>query len=237
MTTLTYRRTLILVSCLAIATLSGCTDGPLGGLASYSPFASADDPADLAKYGPTPQSRIDSLRSLASQADRMNASDREATSLELVEQFQQEPDPSIRAQIARTLGSFPTPTAAATLVEATKDRDSLVRIAACDTWGTAGSPESVQLLGEVLAGDTDIDVRLAAARALGNFQEPSAVRALSIALDDPDPSLQYRAVQSLKLASGRDYGNNLIAWRRYADGEDLAEPDPPSMAERVRDWF
>ena len=92
------------------------------------------------------------------------------------------------------------------------------------------------MLAETLSGDTDHDVRMAAAKALGTAGDKEAVKALGTALDDSDPSMQFVAVASLKTVTGKDLGSDVNAWRQFAK-----QPDPPvqekSIASKVRNIF
>jgi HEAT repeat protein len=93
------------------------------------------------------------------------------------------------------------------------------------------------MLGGVLTGDIDKDVRLAAARALGHTKHPTAVAALGDVLEDDDPAMQVRAVKSLRKITGEDLGNDVNRWRQYVKRE-LPQPDnPTSIAERLRRLF
>jgi HEAT repeat protein len=80
-----------------------------------------------------------------------------------------------------------------------------------------------------------MDVRLAAARALGETRSPAAVPALGEALSDTNPAMQYRAVQSLKMTTGQDLGDKVDRWQRYVKGEPTGPP--PSLAERLGNMF
>jgi hypothetical protein len=60
------------------------------------------------------------------------------------------------------------------------------------------------------------------------------VPALGVALEDPDPAMQYRAVNSLRAISGRDLGNDVQQWRLYVKGQ---LPEEPTFAERLRRLF
>ena len=82
-----------------------------------------------------------------------------------------------------------------------------------------------------------MDVRIAAARELRRFPDRVAYEALGLALQEDDPALQYRAVESLKEASGKNYGNNLQAWQQFAEGKDPGPEYTPSVADRVRALF
>jgi len=123
------------------------------------------------------------------------------------------------------------------LHKATADQESSVRIAACEAWGERGDQLALQVLGHVLRSEKNLDVRMAATRELGKFEDQAAVQALAVALEDPDPALQFRAIDSLRRITGEDYGNSVPAWRQYVRGEPVDRPDPPSIAERLRSLF
>jgi HEAT repeat protein len=92
----------------------------------------------------------------------------------------------------------------------------------------------VACLAKTLREDNDQNVRLAAAKALGSMKSPEAIQALSVALDDRDPAMQYVGVQSMKEVTGKDYGPNVEAWRQVAAGQTPPAPESPSIAERLR---
>jgi len=222
--------------CLLSTLLSGCANGPLADLVDSSPFF-WDDPVDEQRYGPTPAEQIAALREQASRAAKMEPHAQQQLSAELADRLQNEEDPLLRIQIVRALGGLPTPAAADALQMALRDPDVDVRVAAVRAFGHRGGQDAVRALAETLATDADLDVRLAATRQLGRFRDPAAIRALSPAVEETNTALQYRGVQSLKAISGRDYGANLDAWRRFARGEAVPEPEPPSIARRLRDLF
>ena len=57
-----------------------------------------------------------------------------------------------------------------------------------------------------------------ATEALGKIKSPDSIKALGAAIDDRDPAMQYVAVQSMKNATGKDYGPDVQAWRQVAAG-------------------
>jgi hypothetical protein len=142
-----------------------------------------------------------------------------------------------RTEVVRTLGTLSTPTAADGLRVAMKDADASVRVVACHAWGQHAGPESLQALAEALGSDNDVDVRKAAARELAQFKDPLAVRALGVALDDSDPALQHRVVQSLRSVTGKDFGDSVPAWRQFIRGDQIHPDTQPTLAEKLREWF
>jgi HEAT repeat protein len=166
--------------------------------------------------------------------------------------MQSEQDPLVRIEIMRTLAGIPTETAAAVLRAGMKDSDPEVRVAVCQAWGKRAAPKKLttesmsdrndaeaaaRILSEALAGDTNVDVRLAAARALGNVKnDPRAIGALGLALKDRDPALQVRAIASLKEISNKDFGNDVGKWQQYVDSVAPPSPQQPkAVAERPAD--
>ncbi|MDZ4820370.1 MAG: HEAT repeat domain-containing protein [Planctomycetota bacterium] len=200
------------------------------------PWSEPDQTADLAKYGPTSAQKVDQLRALAERASEADEATRQRVSQELAEQIRREESPLVRMQIIRTAARYPTPTSLEILRGSLKDPDKDVRIIACQVWGKRADAESVQLLGETLRSDSDFDVRIAATKALGTTGSPAAVPMLATAIEDPDPAMQLRAVESMRTTSGKDFGDDVKAWREYAKNPSL-EPKNQSVAERIRKIF
>jgi HEAT repeat protein len=178
----------------------------------------------------TPRDRMEKMRELAKKAPEMSPEEQLKTSVDLAEELRKEEDPLIRCQILRTLAVLPTEPAAAMLRAGAKDTDLDVRIACCNGWAKRKGPEAVQILSEIVSSDTEIDVRLAAARALGEVGDKSAVAALGVALDNSDPAMQYRAAESLAKVSGKHY-DNVKDWRDYVKGQ---TPPEPSLVSRLK---
>jgi HEAT repeats len=180
----------------------------------------------------TPGERLEKLRKLASEVKKLPAAETERISTDLAQAISKEQDPLLRAQILRTLAEFPTETASRVLAAGLADSEADVRVAACEAWGQRAGPEAVQRLSETLGADTNIDVRLAAARALASCPDQKTVAALGLALEDHDPALQRRAIQSLEKVTGRHFGNDVVAWREYVQGRD-PKPDSESLVSRI----
>ncbi|MBN1394593.1 MAG: HEAT repeat domain-containing protein [Pirellulales bacterium] len=228
MTFIVGRRFWIVPFCLAALASLGCEMMP-----TWMPF---QEPASDQMEGVVPPAeRIAALHELTAEAAKSSPEKRLQISDQLAHSIRSEHDPIIRVEIIRVLGSCPGPTADAVLKAALRDPDAQVRIAACESWGTRGDERAAKLLSDLLRSDIDIDVRLAAAKALGETRNPAAVEALGEALEDSDPAMQYRAVLALEKATGKDLGNDVYRWQQYVRGE-LSEPEP-TLAERLRRLF
>ncbi|MBC8869595.1 MAG: HEAT repeat domain-containing protein [Planctomycetes bacterium] len=221
----------ILALCLVAICVCGCADNPARSL-WYRQQWEEDE-----KHGPTFHTRLEDLTSLRTGADQLNEAEQARVAQQLNQVLAEDPSPLYRGEAVRTLGSLSTPIAAEGLGRAIQDNEPSVRIAACQAWADRGDQEALQVLSQVVGSDTDLDVRMAATRGLANFSDPAAVRALGLALDDADPALQHRAVQSLRAVTGEDFGNSVPAWRQFVRGEPVRRPDPPSIAESLRNLF
>ena len=227
---------LVLVFCLTVLGAVGCAEVQLVDLGACWELPWNEKP-DQVPGVISPAQRIERLQQAARDAPKTTAVDQQQISGKLAEVLHTEADPMIRAEIVRTLGEFSAPAAAPALHAALEDSDPVVRIAACKALGRRGGPEAVGALAAVISGDVNADVRLAAARALGQTGNPDALGGLGLALDDPDPALQRRAVLSLRKITGEDLGNDVNKWRQYVKGELPRSSRPTSIAERIRRMF
>jgi HEAT repeat protein len=90
----------------------------------------------------------------------------------------------VRSRAAIALGRIGDPKAIPPLLNSLKDREDEVRIAACLSLGLFKDPGTFDEITNVLLDDPKIEVRQAAANALGNTQHPKAVPYLLEALHD-----------------------------------------------------
>ena len=117
---------------------------------------------------------------------------------------------------------------------AMRDEDPFVRREACRVIASWEKPESAVVLRYVARNDTDKDVQLQAAKSLAAFDDKETRETLGSLLDHRQPALRYQAMQSLKVCTKQDYGNDVHRWKQYLNGD---IPDPsnvPSLAERFR---
>jgi len=171
----------------------------------------------------TPAMRLDALREQSKTLPNLPEAEHVAVAQKLAQEYRNEADALVRCHQVRAIAQCRSPLAAETLEAALSDSDRDVRIAACDSWGVHGGPKAAAQLSIALRKDSDSDVRLAAARALGKVGGQESIAALAPALEDPDPAMQYRAVQSLRQISGKDFGDDANAWREFTRGGNPAE--------------
>jgi hypothetical protein len=210
----------------------GCRTGPLAEFYGYNPFYRFSD--DESRYGPSPAERREQIRDVVAEHRGAQPEVRVAQAEQLAVQMQNEVDPLLRAEIVYALGQLNADPSIEALRLAVKDNEASVRIAACKAWQSMGGAEAVSVLSEVIASDTDDDVRLAATRCLGEFKDPLAVQGLAVALDDGNPALQHRAMESLKECSGRDLGHDVVAWREYIQtGTPAERREGPTLVDRM----
>ncbi|MDA1054593.1 MAG: HEAT repeat domain-containing protein [Planctomycetota bacterium] len=191
------------------------------------------------RAGPTFHTQLAELRAIRENPTGLSPEEQRRVIPTLSEIVQNSTNSILRAEATLTLAEFPAPETIPTLQLAMNDEDVDVRVAACKAWGRRGGPEALKLLSRTVSNDSDLDVRLAATTELAKFQDQQSLQALAVALNDKDPALQHRAVQSLKSVSGQDYGDNVPAWRDFVEGRSPVLPEPPTIAERLRSmsWF
>ncbi len=206
-------------------------------MAPWNPLQKDRDVFDPRQYGPTVDERKAEVQRLADRSGKMTPAEREQVAQDLSRRLQSERSPAMKLELIRALGRIDSPAAETALRVSLADPDSVVRRTAVEAWAERRNPQAVQTLARTLTSDTDLDVRLTAATALGAYQDRAAVEALGVALDDPDPALQFRAIQSLQNVTGRDYGVDVAAWRQYVQGREPITSPQPSIVQRWFNWF
>jgi HEAT repeat protein len=227
------------LSVVVLAASSGCTGPGLFDRQSWL-FGKdpPDDPALLARIGPTQSQKIALVRSLR---EKLNDAPEEAelVSAELAQRIQTETDPAVRIEIVKALGDSRSASAAdvlrAGLGYPRPDPDAEVRLAICASWGRVGGDEARAMLASALANDTDGDVRVQAAQSLGEFNHSGNMQALAAALEDSNIAVQHAAMQSMKSVTGQDFGEDAKAWQEYAQSG-AATQRSPSLAARLWPW-
>ncbi len=127
-----------------------------------------------------------------------------------------DPDASVRAGSIKALGLHGSSDDVPALVAALEDPAGFVR------WETALSlqklhhPDAVAPLLKAMAQDLEPDVRMASARALGQYPERRVYDGLVGALDDADFGVVEAAHASLVTLTGYDFGKDASLWVLWA---------------------
>lgn len=211
---------------LALVMSSGCS--------ATRPWWLFPDKPDRTSYR-TASMRMDAVREIAQQGTGLDDPEQRELTDQLARQIQIEPDPLVREAIVDAMAEFGTPMSSQVLEAALSDTDPQVRRKCCVALGKRGDAASVELLAQVVSTEPEHEVRIAAVDALGKIKSPESIKALSVALEDSDPAMQYAGVRSLQSVTGRDYGGDVSAWLDYArGGEELAPERETSVAERIK---
>ena len=135
-----------------------------------------------------------------------------------------EADPQLRITILHSRAKLNSPKAIASIAGAANDKDPAVRVTVCRLLGQSGATQATAQLDELLTADSSLDVRLAAADALGYLPSRQAALALLEGIDDPDVALRFRCRESLKKLTGSDHAADLAGWRQEIQTASFEEP-------------
>ena len=215
----------------AVSTI-GCTDGPLFQLKKLSPWHQREWRRDR-ELGPTYSQRLEELALLKSQVASMPDGERQKWAPLLEKIVTSDTSPELRAQVAPVLALIGGEAADRGLNAASTDEVEKVRLSVCKAWATRRDDHARDMLLSLAKTDESDDVRQAALGGLGNFDNAEVRAMLAEALDHKNPAIQQQAVVSLRTMTGRDFGGDFDAWKRYLNGEPVADAEQPSMTARV----
>lgn len=105
--------------------------------------------------------------------------------------------PELRMAAATGLGRVGDPSVTADLVNRLEDPDARVRARSAIACGRIGDPRAVEPLEKRLQNDQDLEVRRAAAEALGEVGNEGAMKVLIDGADDPNESVRRVVADSL----------------------------------------
>ena len=191
----------------------GCAEGPLWQTGSYLPWVRKKWLAEeqLAETYFQKKRSLDQL--VDNSGDSLELQNKAAK--QLADIVYREPILLLRLHAVELLGKIPTSEAARSLQIASKDPESQIRTAAAKSLGLLPAEYAIPALQEIIGSDTNVDVRLAATKALGRFSDSAAFTGLSIALTDTNPAIQYAATESLNEITGEKIGADVAAWQSY----------------------
>ena len=208
------RLSLVVVTVAIVTQLTGCADGPLWKTGKYVPWARNQWAAEE-QIADTLFSRKREMSEAVASVQGAPVEDQQRVAQSISEVVLRDPVLLLRLHGVDLLGKLNCPQAIQTLRDASNDNSPDIRIAAIKSWQRMSPDVAIPQLQNIIGSDTNIDVRLAATRALGNFNGQQAVSAASLALNDNDPALQLRAAESLQRITGESIGRDISKWQQY----------------------
>lgn len=217
--------------------LTGCAEGKLWRTGQYVPWAQ-NKWIEEEKIADTLFVKKREMRETVEYAINGTQQDQQRAANFLAEIIRRDSILLHRIYAVQLLGQLDCPASLKALQEATEDSNSEIRIAAIGSLEKLPADESLPRLQEILMDDSNADVRLAAARSIGEFSGERAITAVAVALDDQDPALQRRVMQSLEKITGEPLGTNQIAWEKYVKAttsDSISPADQPNST--IDDYF
>ena len=175
----------------------------------------------------------------------------------LVTAASSERQPWCRLKAIGSLGRFQDPRAVKGLEDAYYKASTFpaetahaIRVQAITALGNTKNPDALPILirfvrqkpveGSEQEKRENLDERIAAAHALGNFNQYQATEALTVVLQDTkDVALRDSAHASLKTITGKDFPPDHAAWEEFLHqnaGKDTIEREQGPL-EKVAGWF
>ncbi len=247
-TSLRYRFAILIGVLSVMGPMAGCHDGPLYALKAANPYYAWGDWKRDTELGLTDFQRREQLTDLVASIGSMPAERQQFWSDHLQAMIENDESPEMRRLAIQAAGNL-NAIASIDLIEKGLDDDSVkVRMEACRALASAGSlnPQGksqdaanvARMLASTLGTETNEDVRHAAMSALAQHKSPIAVNALRTALKNRNPATQTLAMESLRGATGKNYGDDPQVWIAALDGKTTgpsAETSPTRIADRVSD--
>jgi len=230
------RQAIALAAAIASLAVSGCQDGPLYALKVANPYYSMREWKRDEAIGVTDHERRKQLTLLAENVDQLPADKQKFWAGHLEKLLANDDSPEMRRLAVRAAGRLNDPSAMAMIDKGLDDDSVKVRMEACNALGRRSGDEAARMLVATVGTETSQDVKHAALTALANHKSEIAVDSLKIALADRNPATRDLAVQSIKGATGKNYGDDPKVWIAALDGRPTEEV-PTRLAERVRDMF
>ncbi|MCA9128270.1 MAG: HEAT repeat domain-containing protein [Planctomycetales bacterium] len=211
----------------------GCVDGPLYSLKNANPYYRAQWSKDR-ELGPTYGDRIAELDLLREQIRDMDPTKQREWANNLERVIKHDPSPEMRAKAVDAIAYVQDSATERALNLASGDDNEKVRLAACRAWRVLGGSAARSRLMTLAQNDSETtSVRQEAIESLAVFDDAEVRRLLARLLDDPSPAVQYQVAMTLKNSTGRDYGGDFEAWKKFLAGEDVAAAPAASMADKL----
>ena len=186
--------------------------------------------------GVTDHERRKQLNLLAETIDQMPANKQQFWAGHLEKLIETDESPEMRCLAVRAAGRLRDPAALAMIDKGLDDDSVKVRMEACSSLGRMKGEEAARTLAATVGTDTSEDVKHAALKALAGQKNQIAVDALKVALLDRNPATRDLAIQSLKGATGKNFGDDPQVWIAALEGKPTPQVET-RLAERLRGIF
>jgi len=204
---------------IALLCATGCQQLAPFNWNSINPTTAYPEWGNDDKYMTTWNDKHRALTDLRENAAGMSRNKQVLHATALSSQIKQEQVPVVRREMVRALVAFPVVEAESGLEFAITDEDADIRVIACQGWGQRQTDRAFKLLLKTWRSDTEIDVRVAAIQAIGNFDGEQVFAELVKALSDRDPAVQFAGIQGFRKFSGEDWGEDPETWLAWTQGE------------------
>ncbi len=221
---------------LAVAPLVGCQDGPMYALKHANPYFVLKEWREDAALGITDHERRRQLQSLAGSIGKLPAERQQYWNTHLEQLVEHDPSSEMRRIAVQAAGNMTAGAGIAIIEQGLDDDIAKVRMEACRALSKRRDEPASRMLAAVIGSETNQDVKHAAMDALSNHHNAVATDSLRLALQDRNPATRKLAIQSLRGATGKDYGNDPQVWIAALDGEPV-EQRPPGLTDRLRNLF
>ena len=128
-----------------------------------------------------------------------------------------DPDPTVRAAAVKALGLHGEVKDVSLINIRLEDEASMVRWEASKSLQKIHNPQAIKPLIAAMNKDSDHDVRMACADALGQYAQPEVFSALVAALDDSRFGVALAAQKSLTILTGAELCSEGSAWLKYRE--------------------
>ncbi len=207
-----------------VAVLAGCRTA---GRPLFDLF-SGDGVSRLAAQAESPDPDLRRGAALALGHRRLKGKQAEDVRELLAILLRQDAEALVRSAAAVSLGRLGGEPSVAALTAGRSDASELVRADVCRGLGMTGVSSAVAPLAGLLTQDASVDVRCAAARALGEFTEAEARQALLEALDADRMAVRTAAWRALCQSTGaKRVPPERAAWEKW-----LADQENPQQKRR-----
>lgn len=208
---------------LCVVVFSGCQDGPLYGLKVANPYFTMKEWKQDEELGVTDHERWQQLAELSETIDRLPADRQQFWSNQLQSILDNDNSAEMRRLVVQAAGNLDGPSAMAMIEQGLDDPSMKVRMEACRSLGKKQNDQATRLLVSTLGTDTSEDVKHSAMSALGAHKNQISIDSLRLALQDRDPATRNLAIEALRGATGKNYGDNPEVWIAALDGKPIEE--------------